>query len=63
MKYLVRITETLAKDIVVEAADEDEAEDKAIALYEEGSIALDDGDYSDYDVDVEGETEDPCDFD
>lgn len=45
MKYAVRITETLVRTVVVEAENEQDAEDKVHNAYDDGQIVLD---YSDF---------------
>ena len=54
-KYLVRITETLVKDIEIEAESELDAISKAQDAYEKAEIVLDDTDYSGVDIDIETE--------
>ena len=54
-KYLVRITETLVKDIEVEAESELDAVSKIQDLYDKAEIVLDDTDYSGVDIDLEKE--------
>lgn len=54
-KYLVRITETLVKDIEIKAENELDAVSKAQDLYDKAEIILDDTDYSGVDIDIEKE--------
>lgn len=54
-KYLVRITETLVKDIEIEAESELDAISKAQDAYDKAEIVLDDTDYSGVDIDIETE--------
>ena len=51
-KYIVRITETLAKDVEVEAKDKLEAKDIVLKQYANSDIVLDSADYTDYEIDV-----------
>ena len=41
MKYLVNIEEVLSRDVVIEAENENDAEDKVEQLYHECKIVLD----------------------
>lgn len=54
-KYLVRITETLIKDVEVEAESELDAVSKVQDLYDKAEVVLDDTDYSGVDIDLEKE--------
>lgn len=54
-KFLVRITETLVKDIEIEAEDELDAVNKVQNLYDKAEVVLDDTDYSGVDIDIETE--------
>lgn len=54
-KFLVRITETLVKDIEIEAESELDAISKAQDAYDKAEIVLDDTDYSGVDIDIEKE--------
>ena len=45
MKYVVRITETLVRTVIVDAENEQDAEDKAHSAYDDEQIVLD---YSDF---------------
>ena len=47
MKYGVRITETLARTVIVEADSFEKAEDKVRDAYKEGRVILDADDFSD----------------
>lgn len=49
-KYLVEIVETLSKQVVVEAKDDDEAYMRALDAYTSGQIILDSGDYMNYEI-------------
>ena len=52
MKIRVRITETLQRDVMVEAETVDEALDKVKEMYNNEEIILDEGDYVDTDYDI-----------
>ncbi len=52
MKYIVEITETLQKQIEVEASSSDEAYAKVRDDYKQGKIVLDETSYIDTDFDV-----------
>lgn len=54
-KFLVRITETLVKDIEVEAESELDAVSKVQDLYNKAEVVLDDTDYVGVDIDLEKE--------
>lgn len=54
-KYLVRITETLVKDIEVEAISSLNAINKVQNAYDKAEIVLDDTDYIGVDIDLERE--------
>lgn len=54
-KYLVRITETLIKDVEVEAESELDAVSKVQNLYDKAEVVLDDTDYVGVDIDLEKE--------
>ena len=54
-KFLVRITETLVKDIEVEAENELDAISKIQDLYDKAEVVLDDTDYVGVDIDLEKE--------
>lgn len=54
-KYLVRITETLIKDVEVEAESELDAVSKVQDLYNKAEVVLDDTDYVGVDIDLEKE--------
>ncbi|MBR5651819.1 MAG: DpnD/PcfM family protein [Bacteroidales bacterium] len=45
MKYLVNIEEVLSRDVVIEAENENDAEDKVEQLYHECKIVLDYNDF------------------
>ena len=52
MKYIVRVTETLARTWVVDADSKQEAEMKVQNAYNDGQINLDYDDYDGCDIDV-----------
>lgn len=52
MKYLVRITETLRRDIIVDAENERDAYDMAEDAIVNDGIELDYNDYCDTDIEV-----------
>lgn len=54
-KYLVRITETLIKDIEVEAESELDAVSKVQDLYDKAEVVLDNTNYVGVDIDLEKE--------
>lgn len=54
-KFLVRIEETLIKDIEIEAKDELNAVSKVQDLYDKAEVVLDDTDYSGVDIYIESE--------
>ena len=54
-KYLVRITETLIKDVEVEAESELDAVSKVQDLYDKAEVILDDTNYVGVDIDLEKE--------
>lgn len=58
MKYLVRITETSAHTVIVEANSMQEAEDKVNNAYDNGQIMLDYDDFDEYDIEVQREATD-----
>lgn len=64
MKYVVRVTETLVKHIVVEADSESKAEDKVFSAHYNGKITLDYNDYDDVNCDCirEAEEDDIADY-
>lgn len=51
-KYVVTITEYLVKAVIVSASDENEAYEKAEELINNETIVLDDGDFTDRDIEV-----------
>lgn len=51
-KYLVRITETLIKDVEVEAESELDAVNKVEDAYDKAEIVLDDTSYVEVDIDI-----------
>lgn len=53
MKYKVLITETLCREVEVEAETKQEAQDKVEEDYGNGTIVLDYEDYSRTDIEVE----------
>ena len=50
MKYVVRVTETLAHTVIVEAESEWDAENKVDQAYYDGQITLDYDDFDEYGV-------------
>lgn len=58
MKYLVRVAETLARTVIVEANSMEEAEDKVDQAYDDGQIVLDYDDFSEYEIEVRKEATD-----
>ena len=50
--YCVTITETLSRDIFIEAENEDEAYEKADTMYSEGEVVLDSDDFCDVDFNI-----------
>lgn len=52
MKYVVRVTETLARTLIVEANSMEEAEDKVDRAYDDGQIILDYDDFDEYEVEA-----------
>lgn len=52
MKYIVKVTETLARTLVVEAENEGDAIVKADMAYVDGEIVLDYDDFDEYNVSV-----------
>ena len=58
MKYLVRVTETLARTVIVEANSMDEAVDKVDRAYDDAQIVLDYNDFSEYELEARGEATD-----
>lgn len=54
-KFLVRITETLIKDVEIEAESELDAVSKVQDLYDKAEVVLDDTDYVGVDIDLEKE--------
>lgn len=52
MKYLVRVTETLLHTIIVEAENEQDAEDKVNQAYDDGQVVLDYDDFNEYEIKV-----------
>lgn len=55
MKYVVRVTETLARTLIVEANSMEEAEDKVDRAYDDGQIILDYDDFDEYEVEARRE--------
>lgn len=58
MKYVVRVTETLTRTLIVEANRMEEAEDKVDRAYDDGQIILDYDDFDEYDIEVQREATD-----
>ena len=58
MKYVVRVTETLARTLIVEANSMEEAEDKVDRAYDDGQIILDYDDFDEYEVEARREATD-----
>lgn len=58
MKYVVRVTETLTRTLIVEANSMEEAEDKVDRAYDDGQIILDYDDFDEYDIEVQREATD-----
>lgn len=54
-KYLVKVTETLARHVIIEAENDEDAANKVEDAYSEGKIVLDYDDYSDCEVTCKGE--------
>ena len=57
MKYVVRVTETLARTLIVEANSMEEAEDKVDRAYDDGQIILDYDDFDEYEVEAREATD------
>lgn len=58
MKYLVRVTETLAKSVIVEANSKEEAENKVDQAYDDAQIVLDYDDFDEYEIEALREAND-----
>ena len=58
MKYLVRVTETLAKSVIVEANSKEEAENKVDQAYDDAQIVLDYDDFDEYEIEAIREAND-----
>lgn len=58
MKYVVRVTETLARTLIVDANSMEEAEDKVDRAYDDGEIILDYDDFDEYEVEARREATD-----
>lgn len=58
MKYVVRVAETLARTLIVEANSMEEAEDKVDRAYDDGQIILDYDDFDEYEVEARREATD-----
>ena len=58
MKYVVRVTETLARTLIVDANSMEEAEDKVDRAYDDGQIILDYDDFDEYEVEARREATD-----
>lgn len=50
MKYAVRVEETLARTVIVEADSPEDAEDKVYRIYDNEGISLDYDDFNGYDI-------------
>lgn len=50
MKFVMKVTETLSRTVVVDANDQDDAISKVEQAYENGDIVLDYNDYDEYDI-------------
>lgn len=50
--YCVTVTETLSRDIFIEAENEDEALKKAEDMWAEGEVVLDSDDFGDVDFNI-----------
>lgn len=55
MKYVVRVTETLAHTVIVEADSIEDAENKVDKAYDNAQIVLDYDDFSEYEIEVQRE--------
>lgn len=58
MKYVVRVAETLARTLIVEANSMEEAKDKVDRAYDDGQIILDYDDFDEYEVEARREATD-----
>ena len=58
MKYVVRVTETLARTLIVEANSMEEAKDKVDRAYDDEQIILDYDDFDEYEVEARREATD-----
>ena len=58
MKYVVQVTETLARTLIVEANSMEEAEDKVDRAYDDGQIILDYDNFDEYEVEARREATD-----
>lgn len=52
MKYVVRVTETLSRTVIVDANDSADAHDKVEKAYDSENIVLDYRDYHGYEIDA-----------
>ena len=50
MKYVVTVTETLRRRVIVDAADFEDAERKVETAYDKGEVNLDYRDYNGYEI-------------
>ena len=50
MKFVMKVTETLSRTVVVDANDKDDAISKVEQAYDNGDIVLDYNDYDGYDI-------------
>lgn len=58
MKYVIEIHEILSRKVIINADNETDAFDKAEELYEDGTIVIDDRNYSDMVINNCGEATD-----
>ena len=52
MKYIVRVTETLVRTVIVDAENEQDAEDKVYNAYDDAQIVLDYKDFEEYEIET-----------
>ena len=57
-KYEVSFKETLERIVIIEAENEDEAQDIADEMYDNEEIVLDSGDFQGREIEILGEVED-----
>ena len=58
MKYAVRVEETLARTVIVEADSPEDAEDKVNRIYDNEGISLDYDDFNEYNIETLREASD-----